>query len=362
LTDHDLSADPWGACNVEVNPGIYRLRLELPPHKGEEPIKLDQTIVALSSWQTQIFLLQRNYGADQTDRRADLAGASILLSRGPGFDHNRNDFRQTELARLGLTNQRLVVSEELRAILRDKLENPMLGIFAAHLLLLNKEPDLALLQTVVTNLRNLLMAPHPDVEALALRFEPSASYVFQSPPMLRRSWSLIVNATAARPDLVPLGSPAGRIWDRLWEAEPWLLWMPPEEGKPGVDEGVAATAEAPPGYREVEAVLQSQLLPQARPAGRLSKATSPFAAVATMRSAGTEIGQPGGAEAPSAPASVRDVPGGIPQPQLDETKIRMLVEALGIPQASLREILSKVYSKMTGAGGISGPGDESGKT
>jgi hypothetical protein len=79
---------------------------------------------------------------------------------------------------------------------RWKLENPMLGILGMHLLLKNQESDTELLQTIIQNLRNLLGDPHPDVEALALRLEQTGSYVFQSPPMMRRSWSLVVNATA----------------------------------------------------------------------------------------------------------------------------------------------------------------------
>jgi len=47
--------------------------------------------------------------------------------------------------------------------------------------------------------------------------------------MLRSSWDVVVNATASRPDLVPLDSLAARISDRLWGYSPWMIWLTPEE-------------------------------------------------------------------------------------------------------------------------------------
>src|SRR5262245_54508327 len=115
----DLTPDPWAACNVKISPGVYRLRLLLPGDPtSSESTTLEQTIVASPGWQTQVFLLQTAYGAERQHRRADLDGASILLSRGMGFNQNRDDFRQTELARLGLMNRRQVLSNELRDLLR----------------------------------------------------------------------------------------------------------------------------------------------------------------------------------------------------------------------------------------------------
>ena len=52
----DTGRDPWAACNVEVDPGLYRLMLELA--SGDV---LSQTLVASPGWQTQVFGLQRDY-------------------------------------------------------------------------------------------------------------------------------------------------------------------------------------------------------------------------------------------------------------------------------------------------------------
>jgi hypothetical protein len=212
--------DASAGCNVQLNPGIYRLALRL-----ESGSVIEQTIVASIGWQTQVFLLQRDYGKDRSDRRADLIGASILLSR-EGFNSNDPTKRLVETARLGLINTRQVLSEEIiDTILAGKFENPMLGIFGAHLLLMSKQVKLGLLRTVVNNLRNLLGSDqHPDVEALALRLGIKTNYIFEHPPMLRRSWWQVVDATVDNQSLVPFGSMAARAAEQIWGDEPWLQW------------------------------------------------------------------------------------------------------------------------------------------
>jgi hypothetical protein len=112
-------------------------------------------------------------------------------------------------------------------MLNGKFENPMLGIFGAHLLLLKKQLKLNLLSIVVRNLRRLLGEnQHPDVEALALRLGKNGTfYTFEHLPMLRRSWWQVVDATVDNEELVPLGSMAAKFADRVWGQEPWLQWM-----------------------------------------------------------------------------------------------------------------------------------------
>lgn len=217
----NLDWEPWTACNVEVNPGNYRLRLTLA-----DKTQIEQTIVAAPCWQTQIFLLQRNYAAKGEDYRADLAGGAVVMNKlKKGFDPGSNGFRLEELARLALARGRQILSTEVQDLLWKKYKNPMSGIYGAHLLLADQNPDLKLLKTVVKNLRKLLEIKHPDVEALALKLEDDESdYVFNVPPMLRRSWAIVVAASAERPELVPENSFADSISERLWGPEPLLLW------------------------------------------------------------------------------------------------------------------------------------------
>src|SRR5690242_15174292 len=56
-------------------------------------------------------------------------------------------------------------------LLMGKFENPMKGLVAAHLLLLDAQPRLDLVAHVVGNTGGLVGADHPDVLALRLRVD-----------------------------------------------------------------------------------------------------------------------------------------------------------------------------------------------
>ena len=213
----------WAACNVALAPGVYRLRL-----KTRAAGVLEQIVVTAQNWQTQVFLTRRAYGRGE-GFRANLAEAATLMAhRGAGFGANRDDARQAELARQGLADARAVISPaDLRDILNGKFQNPMLGIYGAHLLLLQDKPDLALLQIVVSNLKRLI-GVHPDVQALELLLTPNARHrktlVFPTPPMLRSSWKTVLQNSAAHPGLVPAGSLAARVAAQLWGNGAWLVY------------------------------------------------------------------------------------------------------------------------------------------
>jgi hypothetical protein len=155
------------------------------------------------------------------------------MTRGVGFSHGSADSRATELARVALATtrpvgepgrERRLVPDDVRKLLAQKYDDPMLGIYGGHLLLLEAEPDLALLTIVVENLRMLLGAPHPDVEALALRTRSLPQPVaLADPPMLRRSWALMVDADADRPDIIA-DALSARVSTDFWLEGPWLVW------------------------------------------------------------------------------------------------------------------------------------------
>jgi hypothetical protein len=218
----DLNWDPWAACNVKIDPGSYILRLHAPDDSVWE-----RTLVASPDWQTQCFLLQRSFGESTGP---DLAGATVLTRRpNLGFDPGDNELRLIELARLALINERPILSNEVEDLLTRKFDNPLLGIFGAHLLIeLNQSRGRAyepgLLGHVVERLRNLLKDPHPDVEALACKAGlQDLNYKFEMPPMVRRSWALMTHASAES-DVIPPDSLNTRIYDRILTAEPWLVW------------------------------------------------------------------------------------------------------------------------------------------
>jgi len=213
-------------------------------------------VYAAKGWHTQVFLTQRSHlkriaatsGKVQEElfRLPDLSGAAVLVSKEKYFRADDPNARLAELARLNLSGRRQVLAGKLREMLDKKFEQPMLGIYAAHLLLLEKELDSALFEMVINNLRMLLGDSHPDVEALSLATnEGGTSHVFTTPPMLRAGWLLVVRATARRAALVPLGSLSAQVADCILGNEPWLTWQPsgqatrslsiPEGSEPGSD-------------------------------------------------------------------------------------------------------------------------------
>jgi len=228
--------DPWAACTIAVNPGAYQLSVDTP--EGE----FAQTVIAPSGWHVHIFLLQHFYGADEkkpnlpstsvgaVETRPDLASAAVMLSQTQQFTPDGDEARLVELARLGLKEQRKVLSSELRQMLTAKFNDPMLGILAGHLILMDTSPDLGLLETVVNNLRGLLPTVHPDVEALSLRLSNNVPLEVSVPPMLRRSWALILDATADQRAMVARGSAAAKIIGHVCAVDPWLVCVqsPPE--------------------------------------------------------------------------------------------------------------------------------------
>jgi hypothetical protein len=235
----------WAGRNVAVNPGGYRLRLV---RADGEPVEM--SVVACPGWQTQVFLLRQNEVDESTDRPAvDLSQACILMAHaGQGFEPQHGmrstaaapgtaeDLRLMDLACQAIAYGRRGISRrDLDAMLTGKWDDPLLGIFGVHLLLLKPEPDLDLADLVVGRLRGILGDfRHPDVDALALSVGRRRGTVpeiapLATPPMLRRSWHMLVQATADQPHLISPGSLPDQIADRLWGAGAWLLWATPSE-------------------------------------------------------------------------------------------------------------------------------------
>lgn len=232
--------DPWAACNTEVSPGVYRLRSEVSGGRAFE-----QAVVVSPGWQTQVFLLRKPVMRGRGRRHADLLNASIQMARPDrGFDPQNAHARSGELARQALARERAVMSESamrdlLPQLLPEKFDNPMLGILGAHLLLIRQEPDLALLEEVITNLR-VLLPGHPDVDALALEVNkriklPSETppLFFTEPPMLARSWSVLTAESIERPGIIPAGCFAARVAELLCGGGAWLVWKKPAKQRAG---------------------------------------------------------------------------------------------------------------------------------
>ena len=339
---HSLEFDAWSACTVAVNPGVYELRLVLPTGAT-----LHQSIVASPQWQTQTFVFMRGYSTSSTERseapkewRADLARTSIIMARGQGFSLNEPLLRLLELARVALANRRAgetagtahrLLSEEVRTMLRDKCDDPMLGIYAAHLLLLEPSPDLSLFRHVVGQLRVLLGPSHPDVEALALRAEgepPPAP--FECAPMLARSWSLIVDASADRSDLVT-DSLEARLTSDLWSEGPWHIWRTPaQEAADSQDAGDLS------GFEEAlaENLGLMRQVRRAHPPQVYSQAAADPAAPRSILPKSTDV-----EERRRGAAHTEAV-------EIDADRLRSIARRFGLPQSQLRTVISTLEEKL----------------
>lgn len=341
--------DPWSGCTIELVPGPYRLRVQVPDIGA-----LEQIVVAPPGWQAQVFLLQGNYGATQSPiYRPDLASASILLSRSSeGFDPGNDSLHLTGLAWTALTRRRVVVARDLlNQLLESKFENPMLGLYAAHALLAAPEPDRQLVQLVVQHLRGIL-GPHPDVDALALHLGESVGRTYEVPPMLRRSWSIVVGHAARRRDLVPPGSLASRAGSAIWGNSAWLIWEgegvdEPAEESPSLEEGVlkiesiAARLASPEGevpanadLDDVEQAMLSYVARRAKYGGR--RTSRPRDLALTPEAApGGDVG--GGALGAPAPA---------PSTAGPSEMASQMAEALGLPPSTVQRKMGQLLRKL----------------
>ncbi len=221
----------WKGCTIALKPGGYRLRVTT-----RSLGRLEQVVVARHDWQTQLFLLRREFGGsatgdatEQTEARADLCGGALFMSPiGSGWQGGANETRLTELARQALDTRRarVVSPTDLQTMLNGSRQNPMLGLYASHLLLLSPTPDLDLLQSVTDALRDeAVLGNHPDVEALRLKLPGGveAAEPFVVPPTLRRGGDLLTEATVVRPGLVPETSLAARAAPTIWGDGVWLV-------------------------------------------------------------------------------------------------------------------------------------------
>lgn len=211
---------PWAGCNYQLRAGPWKLRGRVEGFGWVE-----QIVFVSPQWQTQVFLQRRSLHPGR-GRWPDLADASVLMAETKnGFQPERAEMRATELARQALRDRRISVPRgDIEAMVFKKKKNPMLAIYGAHLMIQSEKPDRDLLDSAIERLRSLV-GDHPDVMALALWLDPNAEVgSFAMPPMLLSSWSIVVAATARRPELVPRGSLSALISQRVLGGGPWLRW------------------------------------------------------------------------------------------------------------------------------------------
>ncbi len=221
--------------NVELAPGTYRLRVETG-RLGT----FEMFVVACRGWRTMLFGLTSEFANGEEERRAStrllLKSVSAHMTKpGKAFDPASPSFRLAELARIALETRRTVVDPEtFPRVFASARDNPLFGLYGAHLLLQERRPDFRVIDAIAEKLERLI-GPHPDVHALWLagsderrRKHPVS---FPAPPMLMRSWDLITRRSLRKSSIVPAGSFSDRFSNSLLTTTPWLLHRLTESGE-----------------------------------------------------------------------------------------------------------------------------------
>lgn len=211
-------ADGYLAIAVELDPGWYALAYRSTAGWICSPLP------TVSEWALQVYINVVPSGQGRFALIPDLPGMAVVFGRlGSGFAPWRDDWLAGETVRQGLLEGRNYVdTPSMRQMLSGKFDDPMLGLYGAHLLLVEPKPELALVQEIVENLEGLLGASHPDVVALAVACEQAAGTAEQpghadilasrisalaGPPLLARGWDVLL-AMAKRHNALLNSAPA----------------------------------------------------------------------------------------------------------------------------------------------------------
>jgi hypothetical protein len=285
---HPPGAAPVAALYLEVPPGVYRLRLDLPDGCARE-----RSLVAIAGWRTECFMVRRQI---REQPLADLDQGAVSMARlGRPFTADDDRRRLAEAARDALLSHRRIAAAATEALYREKFEDPMLGLLVAHLLL-RDSPHAPELDEVTDNLVRLLGPDHPDARAIALgTAHEGGGAEIREMPMVRASWDRIVQHSLNRPGLVAADSPASQVSARVLSAAPWLVWEPADVSSRRVDSKLEALR--------------------------------------------TYIGQ-----AAAAPPEATALESRAPAPALDEDDRAELARSLGVPGSDLDDMLSKLGS------------------
>ena len=213
----------FAALSLDLDPGTYRVRvspISAPAHELFVPLARD--------WQTQLFTFSDEpSGPTDQQRTPRLMDASVRMARlGTAFDPGDTLLRLAELLRYGLESGRPILTDTaVTEVLNSEGSNPMLDIFAGHLLIRERPIKHQAVEQLIERVRKLI-GELPDVAALLLRpgtGSPRRELHFETPPLLRSSWNLIVTATRRRMSLVPPDSLTAQVGEHLVTHPLWLL-------------------------------------------------------------------------------------------------------------------------------------------
>jgi hypothetical protein len=227
---NDADRDASAGWRADVTPGSYFLRLEL---NDADKTVLMRPIFVSPGHQLQLFCLLGNHIVDEggernTIRRADLAAAAMVISPYGSFNPDDRLARLSELACNSLSRSRGLLPQSLiDDLLADKFDNPMLGLFGAHLLLRDRPDDTHLFRVVTDNLLKMLGPDHPDLQTLWWQRQdgnPIGDGRLHVLPMLRASWDLAVERSIKTLDVFSFGTFYSKL-TRIIPSAPWMMLM-----------------------------------------------------------------------------------------------------------------------------------------
>lgn len=245
----------WMAFNADLPSGGYILR------RGRSGVRLRYQVFYLcDGWETQIFLKARRFPSLST-------WSVNMARRGNGFRSNSeailaaevitDNLRYSSNSFLLLQNEK--IKEAIDILLDEKMENPWLGILAAHAIMrlqeqtenlqlqmenLNsrKKSDsisdskqiekeifegqqyVKILENKVKPFINRVIGDHPDVRALLLSNNSMAEQPFDFPPSLLTGLLRVQTHSLKFADTIPLDSLTDYVIDDLVSNAPWTAW------------------------------------------------------------------------------------------------------------------------------------------
>lgn len=192
----------FASAKIELNPGLYFLE---QPDCAHLDMVLKLPFVVCEGWCTHVYVDSKDAckpdspttPVNDAQRVLDLAGAAMVMLRLNASTQLDDDVaRLSEIARQGLMHsQEAVSTQDLEEMLDGKREFPMLGLYAAHVLLARPETDWGKVARIAQHLVRWLGSGHPDVDvllALCAKHGVTTNQTISGlwPPLLAASWDL----------------------------------------------------------------------------------------------------------------------------------------------------------------------------
>jgi len=202
--DSIVPSNGFASVKLDLDPGLYFLE---QPDCVHPQMVLKLPFVVCEGWCTHIYVDSKDacqpgspsMPANATQRVLDLGGAAMVMLRLGASPHLDEEVaRLSEIARQGLMRSVEAVSaRELDEMLEGRREFPMLGLYAAHVMLGRPEPDWIKVGRITQHLERWLGSRHPDVDvllALCARhgLATRAPTLTLWPPLLAATWELAI--------------------------------------------------------------------------------------------------------------------------------------------------------------------------